>query len=399
MNRAKLSLSLLLMTLPLCAQQAALGIPYAPVGDGPFVFDTAEQHKLIVTVVARGLSHPYSMAFLPGGVTLITERGGNLRIVRDGKLDPAPVPGVPAVLPARGLLDIAVHPKFAQNQFVYFIYHKVAAPAPPLQAGGPTRPQTNLTLARAKWDGKGLASLQDLFVVPATTSISGARFTFGLDGFIYMTTGAPFGNEAQDLSSLLGKVLRLTDEGKAAPGNPFETRANTRPEIFTMGHRDQLGIVTHPVTGAILAEEHGPNGGDEVNLVVPGGNYGWPNYSYGRLYDGPRISDVPVGPGVQQPLVLWLPSIGPSGMMFYNGDRFPAWKGNLFVGSVRWGEIPGTGSLQRVVLNDKLEELRREALLQDLHQRIRDVRQGPDGFVYVLTDEADGVLLKLQPTQ
>jgi glucose/arabinose dehydrogenase len=304
---------------------------------------------------------------------------------------------VPKVLPARGLLDLAVHPNFAQNQFVYFTYHKVADPAPPLQAGGQPRPQTSLVLARAKWDGKALVGEQDLFTTPPSTSVSGSRIAFGRDGFIYMTTGAPFGPEAQQLNSHLGKVLRLTDEGKPAPGNPFAGRTDAKPEIFTMGHRDQLGLTIHPDTGAVIAEEHGPNGGDEVNLILPGRNYGWPTSSYGRGYDGARISDVPLAQGVEQPLVLWFPSIGPSGMTFYTGDRFPAWKGNLFVGSARWGEIPGTGSLQRVVLNSKLEEIRRESLLGDLHQRFRDVRQGPDGYLYALTDENEGALLRLEP--
>ena len=164
-----------------------------------------------------------------------------------------------------------------------------------------------------------------------------------------------------------------------------------------MGHRDQLGLTVHPATGAVLNAEHGPNGGDEVNVILPGRNYGWPTSSFGRNYDGPRISEAPLGAGHRAPLVVWIPSIAPTGMTFYTGDRFPAWKGNLFVGSARRGEVPRTGGLERVVLNDKLEELRRETLLTELHQRIRDVRQGPDGLLYVLTDEDDGALLRLSP--
>jgi glucose/arabinose dehydrogenase len=153
----------------------------------------------------------------------------------------------------------------------------------------------------------------------------------------------------------------------------------------------------HPLTGDVISAEHGPNGGDEVNLIKPGGNYGWPNFTYGRDYDGGPLSDTPVGPGIEKPLVVWLPSIGPSGLLFYEGDRFPAWKGNLFVGSARWGEIPGTGSLQRVVLNETYGELRREALLSDLHQRVRDVVQGPDGNIYVLTDGPENAVLRIEP--
>jgi glucose/arabinose dehydrogenase len=212
-----------------------------------------------------------------------------------------------------------------------------------------------------------------------------------------MTTGAPFGDNGPKIESVYGKVLRLRDDGTAPADNPFAGKAGARPEVFSMGHRDQLGIAVHPLTGAVLAAEHGPNGGDEVNLILPGRNYGWPKVSFGRNYDGPRHSEAPVAEGIEQGLIVWLPSIGPSGLAFYTGDRFPEWKGNLFVGSVRRGEVPRTGGLERVVLNDKLEELRRETLLTELHQRIRDVRQGADGLLYVLTDEDDGALLRLEP--
>ena len=185
----------------------------------------------------------------------------------------------------------------------------------------------------------------------------------------------------------------------AEPGNPFVDRAGARPEIYSVGHRDQLGLTVHAATGQVLSAEHGPNGGDEVNLILPGRNYGWPTVSFGRDYQGPRISASPVAPDVELPLLLWIPSIAPTGMTSYTGEAFPAWKGNLFVGSARRGEIPRTGSLERVVLNERLEELRRESLLTDLHQRIRDVRQGPDGLLYVITDEDDGVLLRIEPAR
>jgi len=379
------------------AQQAPIGIPVAPLTAGSYVFDTAEQHKLKVTVLARGIPHPFGMTFLNGGVMLITERGGNLRVVRDGVLDPKPAPGVPKVLTGRGLLDIVAHPKFADNKLLFFTYVKPGDPLPPAQPGGQPVAQGAVTLARARWDGNGLADVKDLFSM-SMGPVSGSRLAFGKDGFIYMTTGA-MNKDAQDLSSHRGKVLRLTEDGAPAPGNPFIGRPNAKAEIFSIGHRDQLGITIHPDTGAVIAEEHGPNGGDEVNVILPGRDYGWPTSSFGRNYDGPRISETPLPGGVEAPIVLWIPSVGPSGMMFYTGDKFPQWKGNLFVGSARWGEIPGTGSIQRVVFNAKLEEIRRESLLGDLHQRFRDVRQGPDGLIYAITDENDGALLRLEPAQ
>jgi glucose/arabinose dehydrogenase len=192
-------------------------------------------------------------------------------------------------------------------------------------------------------------------------------------------------------------VLRLRDDGSIPPDNPYLGRPGARPEVYSIGHRDQLGLAWHAASGSLLAADHGPNGGDEVNLVMARRNYGWPLSSYGRQYDGPRVSETPVAEGVEQPLLLWVPSIGPSGLAIYTGDRFPAWKGNLFVGSARRGEVPRTGGLERVVLNDRLQEIRRETLLTELRQRIRDVRQGPDGLLYVLTDEDDGVLLRLEP--
>lgn len=212
-----------------------------------------------------------------------------------------------------------------------------------------------------------------------------------------MTTGAPDDDQAQDLAGVYGKVLRLRADGTVPPDNPFVRKAGARPEIYSYGHRDQLGLTIQPGTGAVLNAEHGPNGGDEINVILAGHNYGWPQYSWGRNYDGTRLTESPVGPGVDAPIVVWIPSIAPTGMTFYTGDRFPSWKGNLFVGSARRGEIPRTGGLERIVFNANLGELRRESLLTDLHQRIRDVRQGPDGLLYVITDEDDGTLLRLEP--
>ena len=220
--------------------------------------------------------------------------------------------------------------------------------------------------------------------------------TFGADGLLYISNGAPFGDAAQLLDNTVGKVLRIRDDGSIPADNPYAKQAGAQAAIFTIGHRDPLGLTTHPKTGAVLLAEHGPNGGDEVNVIEAGGNYGWPRVTYGHGYDGAPIGP-PVAADTKEPLIVWLPSIGPSGLLVYSADRFPAWRDNLFVGSVRRGQMPGTGGLERVVLNDRMQELRRETLLTELHQRIRDVRQGPDGLLYVITDEDDGALLRLSP--
>ena len=368
---------------------APIGLPHVALGDGPFIFDTAEQHKIRVVVVTKGLTHPWSLAFLPGGNMLVTERGGRLRMIRDGVLDPKPLAGVPKVNAVRnaGLFDIALHPNFAENKLVYFTYSKPS----------PDGKSSATTLARGRLDVAGLSDVQDLFVSDWSTVLGGSRIAFAKDGTIFMTTGAAFGNLAQDTNSDYGKVLHLKDDGSIPSDNPFVGRAGYKPEIYSLGHRDQLGLAIDAATGAVYSNENGPNGGDEINLILPGRNYGWPLVSYGRAYDGPRISDVPTRDGFEQPLVVWIPSIALSGMTIYTGDKFPAWKGNIFVGGMRQGEIPGTGRLDRVVFNGKMEELRRESLLTELHQRIRDVRQGPDGLLYVLTEEQDGALLRIEP--
>jgi glucose/arabinose dehydrogenase len=395
----------LVVTVAVRAQQPQnIGVAPVVLRAEPYTFDTAEQHGIKVSIVARGLAHPFSLAFLPNGDALVTERGQRLRLVHgaaSGKgaasLDPEPIAGVPepGAFRGAGLAEVALHPKFADNHWVYFTYNKPGAEIQ--DSGPPGRHQAAVALGRGRLEGKKLASVQELFTGEWENGNSGSRLAFGNDGLLYMTTGAPFDQSAQDLRNVYGKVLRLRDDGKPAPDNPFVGKPGARPEIFTYGHRDQLGLTVHAATGSVLDAEHGPNGGDEVNLLLPGRNYGWPKFSFGRNYDGPRISPTPLGEGIEQPLILWLPSIAPTGLTFYTGDRFPAWKGNLFVGSARVGEIPRTGALERVVVNDRLEELRRERLLGDLHQRIRDVRQGPDGLLYVLTDEDDGALLRIEP--
>ena len=394
--------SALTLTCAASAQQPPpIGIAPVALTAAPYTFDTAEQHKIRVVVVARGLAHPFSLAFLPNGDALVTERGARLRIVRNATgaggqptLDAEPVAGVPATPAFRGggLQDVALHPKFAANRLVYFTYNKAGA-----VGQNPNQRQSAVTLARGRLNGKALTNVEELFTGDWSNGASGSRLAFGPDGLLYVTTGAPFGDQAQDMNTVYGKVLRLQDDGRVPADNPFVGKPGTRAEVFSLGHRDQLGLTVHGPTGSVLTAEHGPNGGDEINLILPGRNYGWPRFSFGRAYEGPRIGDSPLGPGIEPPLVIWIPSIAPTGLTFYTGDRFPSWKGNLFVGSARRGEVPRTGGLERVVMNDKLEELRRETLLTELHQRIRDVRQGPDGLLYVVTDEDDGALLRIEP--
>jgi aldose sugar dehydrogenase len=383
------------------AQQAPLGMAPVAVSEPEYTFDTGEQHRLRVTVVAKGLNHPFAIALLPGGDALVSERGGALRLVRNatgaaGKLttlEAQPVAGMPAIeAPFRnaGLHDLALHPRFSSNQLVYFTFNKGSAPA----AG--ERQLARLTVMRGRFDGKAITDVKEVFAGKAAAP-SGSRLVFGADGLLYICIGAAAGDGAQKFDNTIGKVLRITDEGAIPADNPFVKQAGAEPSIYSMGHRDPLGLTVHPLNGALLNAEHGPNGGDEVNIVRAGKNYGWPRVTFGRDYNGNELSASPVAADVEAPLVVWLPSIGPSGLMVYTGDRFPAWKNNLFVGSVRRGEIPRTGGLERVVFNEKMQELRRETLLTELHQRIRDVRQGADGLIYVVTDEDDGVVLRLSP--
>ena len=390
-RRAAASLAIpILCIAPFLLAQEPVGVPAAPLGDGPFLFDTAEQPKIRVTVVTRKLSHPWSLVFLPDKSILVAERPGRLRLIRDGALDPKPISGLPAVRTKGngGLMDISLHPRFSENHLLYFTYTK------PVEndRGAPT-------LARGKLDGGALTDVRDLLVTDSRDGNSGlsARIVFGRDGMVYMATGGNVERVSQEPGSLRGKILRLRDDGSVPPDNPFVGRAGYRPEIYTLGHRNSLGLIVHPQTGALWNNENGPNGGDEINIILRGRNYGWPVVSYGRDYAGPRVSEHPTQEGMESPIVVWIPSIAVAGMTVYTGDRFPKWKGNVFVGSMRTGEIAGTGHLERIVFNEKTEELRRESLLGELRQRIRDVREGPDGYLYLLTDEDEGALLRIEP--
>jgi glucose/arabinose dehydrogenase len=372
------------------APTASPGIswPSPPLPDGPIVLDTGIQHQIRLTVT-KGLVHPFSMAFLPDGAILVTERPGRLRIVRNGVLDPTPVAGLPQIR-ARGLgglMDLALHPRFAENKLIYFTYDRPGA----------AENTSVRTLARGRWDGAALVEVRDLF--SAIQSGNASRIIFGRDGMIYMTIGAG-DNEAmraQDPNDLAGKVLRLKDDGTVPPDNPFVGRAGARPEVFSLGHRNGLGLALQPETGAVWECEDGPNGGDEVNILHAGKNYGWRVVSNGRYYLGPRVSIGDYKEGMEPPVVYWVPAIAVSGLTFYTGDKFPRWKNNLFVGGMRQGEVPRSGQLVRLDFNDKWEELHRESMFHELQNRIRDVRQGPDDLLYVLTEENDGALLKIEP--
>lgn len=382
------------------AAQDELGVPAMDLADTPYTFDTAEVHGIEVSVIARDFERPFSMVFLPNGDLLVSERGLNLRLIRratgpNPSLDPQPVAGMPTPNPFYrngGLNDLALHPDFASNNWLYFTYNKPAPPDPDRQGSS-----SAVTLMRGRLDNNQLTNVEELFS-GEFAGTSGSRLAFAQDGTIFITTGAPFGSGAQDLASVNGKVLRLNANGSIPADNPFLGRDDVHPAIYSFGHRDQLGLAIHPESGTVLAAEHGMNGGDEVNVILPGRNYGWPDYSYSRTYDGALVSDLPVAPGIERPLVLWSPSIAPSGMNFYSGDGIPAWKGNLFVASARRGEIPRTGGLERVVFNESLGELRRETLLTDLHQRVRHVLEGPDGMLYVLTDGDINAVLRITPT-
>ncbi len=374
-------------------------VPRDTLPNDPQIFSSAGQSFRVVPI--KGLSRPFALAFLPNGDILITERAGRLRIVRGGALDPRPIEGIPPVLDLRlkGLQDIAVHPRFAENQLVYFTYYKPKAGE---------KDVATAVLARGRFDGgHALADVRDIFVADAWCATpSASRIAFAPDGKIFMTVGVPIRGRAgtaqpedsQNPANHVGKVLRLNDDGSPAPDNPFVGRPGYRPEIYALGIRNILGLVVHPQTGELWENENGPMGGDEINIVKPGRNYGWPVVSYGRAYSGDLTGDNSgpttaqhAAPGMEEPFMFWEPSIAISGMAFYTGERFEAWKGNIFVGGRR-----GT-LLQRIALNARGLPILRETLLAQLKQRIGEVRQGPDGLLYLLTDETAGALLKIEP--
>ncbi len=383
------------------AQQPVNGVGLL---DGPQVFRTGAA-AIRVTAI-KGLVYPWALAFLPNGDMLVTEQGRNtLRIVRNGALDPRPITGLPQGITSTRRdtagVEIAVHPRFAENGFIYVAYWK-PKPGENIQTA---------VLLRARFDGgTALTDVREVFQSSSwTDGPSAARVVFGRDGKIYLAIGAPGFAErvgetswAQSPTEHGGKVLRLNDDGSVPDDNPFVGRPGYKPEIYALGIRNALGLTLHPDTGELWETENGPQGGDEVNIIRRGLNYGWPVVTYGRAYTSdpegkksgiapPTVQPPTSGPGMEEPITFYKPSIAISGMLFYTGDKFPLWKGNLFVGGLAGMQ------LSRIVFNRLGLETRREPLLLELRQRIRDVRQGPDGLLYLTTDMPDGAILKIEP--
>ncbi len=365
-------------------------IPY-PLPAEPLFLETFDA-KIKVSVVADGISQPFSLLILPDGDMLVTDRyAPALRVIRQGQLDPAPILGLPAIRTGfhSGLLDIEAHPDFANNRMLYFTYHKA------LEEEG----EYAIALGRAYYDGgKELTKVEELYVGTPITLSGGSRLVFSPDGKIFITTGGAMGRQpfAQDLLGSYGKVLRLNQDGSVPNDNPFIGRSDVLPEIYSYGHRDQYGLTIHPETGELYHAELGPIGGDKINRIKAGGNYGWPLYGYGSYNDSIKMEH-PNREGIEPALIIWQPGIVPSGLLFYTGSAFAQWQGHLFTGSIQRGRIPGTGGLERVHFNEEMLELRRETLVTELRQRVRDVAQGPDGFIYLLTEENNGAVIKIEP--
>ncbi|HUF70811.1 MAG TPA: PQQ-dependent sugar dehydrogenase [Longimicrobiales bacterium] len=356
----------------------------------------SEHHAFRAVPVAEGLNNPWSIAFVPGGDILITERAGRLRIVRNGQLLEAPVEGVPEVR-ARGqggLLEVALHPQFESNRFLYLTYSKPNADG----SEGTT------AVARGRFENDRLIDVQDIFVAEAWSrggNHFGSRIAFDSDGYLFVTVGdrgaspdpaTVHSHPAQDLSNHQGTVNRLHDDGRIPADNPFVGRSGAQPSIWSYGHRNQQGLAYDATTGYLWENEHGPQGGDELNLVRRGGNYGWPVIGYGLQYGGSVIHQSTTSEGMEQPAHYWVPSIATSGLMIYLGDRFPAWRGSAFSGGLAGEQIA------RVMLNGE-RATGVEVLMRGVG-RVRDIREGPDGFIYVALDHRGGgptAVLRLEP--
>jgi glucose/arabinose dehydrogenase len=342
-----------------------------------------------VETAARGLVHPWSLAFLPDGRMLVTERPGRMRIVsRDGTLSP-PLAGVPNVIARSqaGLMDVALDRGFAQNRTIYFCFNA--------DAGGA------VAVARAQLDTGETPRLNSVAIIfrqqgpPSPSGLNVAcRIAQGADGNLFVSLGDHFAprDDAQSLANHIGKIVRIRPDGAVPPDNPFVGKAGAKPEIWSYGHRNPEGLAFNPADGKLWEQEHGPQGGDEINIIEKGKNYGWPVIGYGIDYSGARIHESTHKPGMQQPVWHWTPSIAPSGMAFYTGDLFKSWQGSLFNGALKFQ------LLSRLTL-DGDRAVQEERLLQGLHERIRDVRQGPDGALYLLTDNSAGRILRLAPAK
>jgi aldose sugar dehydrogenase len=372
--------ALLFAAPALCSSPAGAEITAAPA---------APKSQIKIETVAKGLVHPWALQFLPESRMLVTERPGHMRIIgKDSRLS-SPLQGVPEVVAQNqgGVLDVALSPDFAQNGLIYFTYSEP-------RGGG----RNGTALARAKLvQGGDAGRLDEVKVIfrqePAASGglHFGSRLAFAADGTLFVTLGERFQRDyAQDLSRHWGKVIRINPDGSAPKDNPFAGRDKAQPEIWSYGHRNPQSAAIHPITGKLWIVEHGARGGDEINIPQAGKNYGWPVITYGVDYSGAKIGVGTEKAGMEQPIYYWDPSIAPSGMAFYTGDLFPAWKGNLFVGALVQEH------LARLVLDGE-KVVAEERLLVDLGERIRDVRQGPDEALYVLTDNSDGRVLRLVP--
>jgi glucose/arabinose dehydrogenase len=348
-----------------------------------------EKAQVAAETAARGLEHPWGVAFLPDGRMLVTERPGRLRVVSDGTLSAA-VRGLPNIA-ARGqggLLDVALAPDFARSRLVYLSF---------AEDRGEGRAGTSVFRARLNADATALEDGRVIFrQEPAYTGGNhyGSRLVFDREGNLFVTVGDRFdlSKEAQNPANHIGKVLHITPDGQPAPGNPFLNREGARPEIWSLGHRNVQSAALNPATGRLWIVEHGARGGDEVNVPEKGKNYGWPVISYGVHYSGAKIGEGTAKPGLEQPAYYWDPSIAPSGMAFYTGDKFPAWRGSILVGAL-------AGRLVSRLETDGGRVTGEERMLRDLGERVRDVRQGPDGFVYLLTDSPQGRIVRLRPAE
>ena len=347
---------------------------------------TSDLTEFRLMTIAEGLEHPWSLAFLPDGSQLVTERAGRLRVIKNGQLQPDPIGGVPELVVSGqgGLLDMVLHPDFAYNQTLFLSYaHNQNG------VGMTTR------VARAQLDGEQLQNVEVIFeALPrsGTTRHFAGRMEFDAQGNLYVSVGDRGEKDrAQNTGDDAGGVHRITVDGKPAPGNPFLADDSANDTFFTYGNRNIQGMTRHPDTGDIWTHEHGPRGGDEVNILHAGDNYGWPKVTYGIAYSGFPITDKTTMDGVTDPLHYWDPSIAPSGMAFYTGNLFPAWRGDLFVGALKLQKLVRLRFEGRKVIEE-------EDLLRDLNERIRDVRMGPDGALWLLTDASDGKVYRLIPT-
>jgi glucose/arabinose dehydrogenase len=364
----------------------------ARTGAAPISGDVPEAEGWRAEVVVSDLAHPWAIAWLPDGSALVTERPGRLRLIRDGQLDPRPIAGLPPILAEGqgGLLDVALHPDFTDNRLVYLT----------LAIG--TKDANRTALARGRLEGHALVDSEIIFQnadVKSGGQHFGSRLVWLPDKSLLMSIGDG-GNppisfdgdvirkQAQNPGTHFGSVVRLKDDGSPHPDNPFASQSGARPELWSIGHRNIQGMTRDPATGLIWANEHGSRGGDELNVIEGGSNYGWPEVTYSMEYWGPKISEETSRPDITEPVLVWTPSKAPSGLTVYTGEVYPQWKGNLFSGALKFQQVrrlvlDGTG----VVGEEKLS----------IGQRVRDVRQGPDGYLYLLTDEPDGALLRILP--